>query len=211
MLLCISWSLHMCLPVWLDGLTDEDRDRLKPGKQRRSNHTSGLKLHLQKAPLCQPSPVQSLNNALPSQNSLSFPCLSASNVNAIQSLGALGLVDTENTLSLHLLSSASCCCDTQAIALQWATLLWMIVNASCCLTNSTKLFDNGPKCIIDLQFITPVFRTNFCHSQANTPLLQEQWTCVYAWISPQGSAIRCCWFPPALFNFRLQLEVHIKS
>lgn len=127
--------------------------------------------------------------------------------------GALGLVDAESTitLSLHLLSSASCCCDTPAIALQQATLLWMIVNASCCLTNSTKLFDNGLKCIIDLQFITPVFRTNFCHSQTNTHPLQEQQTCVYEWISPQGSAIRCCWFPPALFNFRLQLEVHIKS
>lgn len=116
----------------------------------------------------------------------------------------------ENTLSLslQLLSSASCCCDTQAIVLQQVTL---IVNAPCCLTNSTKLFDNGLKYIIDLVFITPVLRMNICHSETNTPPLQEWQTCVYEQISPQGSAISCCWFPPALFNFRLQLEIHIKS
>lgn len=51
--------------------------------------------------------------------------------------------------------------DTQAITPRRFTL---IVNASCCLTNSAKLFDNGLKCAIDLRFITPALTLNVCHS-----------------------------------------------
>lgn len=34
---------------------------------------------------------------------------------------------------------------------------------------------------------------------------------VYDWISPQALQLDALDFHPALFNFRLQLEVHIKS
>lgn len=51
--------------------------------------------------------------------------------------------------------------DTQGIKPLRFTL---IVNASCCLTNSAKLFDNGLKCAIDLCFITPALAVNVCHS-----------------------------------------------
>lgn len=51
--------------------------------------------------------------------------------------------------------------DTQAITPRRFRL---IVNASCCLTNSAKLFDNALKCAIDLRFITAGFAGNVCHS-----------------------------------------------